>query len=184
MFATYGAFDAAFLPRHRLTLRGIPSRVRGGARWQTRRHHRLHGGTLVGGERASDFSTLTSCVDLSTGAIVVDDMETFTVWQDGSRFHAADFNFWGVEGELKRRGARVVRAGIACSRHRRITRGWHSRNGGRGRFIAMAWRLSILDLASGVGARRAQERRRPGRMARRPAGALYSTCCRVRNRGQ
>jgi hypothetical protein len=170
MFASYGAtlFDAEFVSRHQLPLGGVPSRVRVAP---DGRHAAIT--VFVAGHSyaASNFSTRTTLVDLRTGEVAVDDMEAFTIWRDGARFRAADFNFWGVtfardgnrfyatlgtggqtylvEGNLERREATVVRAGIECPAlspdNTRIA--FKKRIGGL--LTAVTWRLSVLDLASG-----------------------------------
>jgi hypothetical protein len=170
MLATYGAtvFDANFHPRYHLPLAGVPSRVRVAP---DGRHAAIT--VFVSGHSyaASSFSTRTAFVDLHTGQVAVDDMEGFTVWRDGARFHAMDFNFWGVtfardsnrfyatlatggqtylvEGDLGRREARVVRTGVECPAlspdNTRVA--FKKRTGGV--FSPVAWRLAVLDLASG-----------------------------------
>jgi hypothetical protein len=170
MFASYGAilFDAGFVAGHQLPLGGVPSRVRVAP---DGRHAAIT--VFVAGHSyaASNFSTRTTVVDLRTGGVVVDDMEAFTIWSDGARFHAADFNFWGVtfardgnrlyatlgtggqtylvEGNLERREATVMWAGIECPSlspdNTRIA--FKKRTGGL--LTAVTWRLSVLDLASG-----------------------------------
>ena len=47
------------------------------------------------GYAGSSFSTKTTILDMASGD-VLGDLEQFTTWRDGSRFAAADFNFWGV----------------------------------------------------------------------------------------
>ena len=170
MFASYGAvvFDGDFQPRHQLRLTGIPSRVRVAP---DGRHAAIT--VFVSGHSyaASNFSTRTSFVDLRTGDLTVEDMESFTVWRDGDRFKAGDFNFWGVtferdanrfyatlgtgggtyliEGDLALREARVLRAGVECPSlspdNTRVV--FKKRTGGI--LTAVAWRLSVLDLATG-----------------------------------
>jgi hypothetical protein len=170
MFATYGAviFDAAFQLRHQLRLVGPPSRVRVSP---DGRHAAVT--VFVSGHSyaASNFSTRTSFIDLRTGDLAVEDMESFAVWRDGERFHAVDLNFWGVtfardgnrfyatlgtggqtylvDGDLARRQARVLRAGVECPAlspdNTRVA--FKKRTGG---FVtAVAWRLSVLELATG-----------------------------------
>jgi hypothetical protein len=169
VFVTYGAvvFDADFQPRHRLRLSGVPSRVRVAP---DGRHGAIT--VFVSGHSyaATNFSTLTTFVDLNTGEIVVDDMEKFTVWQGSQQFRAPDFNFWGVtfardgnrfyatlgtggrtylvEGDLAARRARVVRAGVECPAlspdNTRIA--FKKRTGGV--MSPVSWRLSVLDLST------------------------------------
>jgi hypothetical protein len=170
MFASYGAtvFDGDFQPLHQLRLSGVPSRVRVAPDGR-----RAAITVFVSGHSyaASDFSTRTSFVDLRTGELVLDNMETFTVRRDGDVIKAADFNFWGVtfardgnrfyatlgtrgqtyliEGNLERREARVVHAGIECPAlspdNTRVA--FKKRTGGV--ITAVTWRLSVLDLATG-----------------------------------
>ena len=134
-FTTYTAvlFDAAFSPRHRVPLNGIPSRTRVSP---DGRHAAIT--VFVSGHSYADslFSTETSIVDTGTGALVVANMEELPVFRDGQRFHSLDFNFWGVtfaadgdrffatlgtggtmylvEGNLAERAIRVVKDGIEC----------------------------------------------------------------------
>jgi len=134
-FTTYTAvlFDAAFQPRHRIPLNGIPSRTRVSP---DGRHAAIT--VFVSGHSYADslFSTETSIVDTETGALVVANMEELPVVRDGQPFHSLDFNFWGVtfaadgdrffatlgtggvmylvEGSLAERAIRVVADGIEC----------------------------------------------------------------------
>ena len=134
-FTTYAAllFDAAFQPRHRIPLNGIPSRTRVSP---DGRHAAIT--VFVSGHSYADslFSTETSIVDTGTGALVVANMEELPVVRDGQPFHSLDFNFWGVtfaadgnrffatlgtggvmylvEGSLADRTIRVVTEGIEC----------------------------------------------------------------------
>lgn len=170
MFASYGAlvFGRDFQPRHQLRLGGVPSRVRVAP---DGRHAAIT--VFVSGHSyaSTNFSTRTSFIDLRTGEVVVEDMESFTVRRDGDRFKAVDFNFWGVtfardgnrfyatlatggrtyliEGDLALREARVVRAGVECPAlspdNTRLA--FKKRTGGI--LSAVAWRLSVLDLATG-----------------------------------
>lgn len=134
-FTTYTAvlFDAAFHPRHRIPLNGIPSRTRVSP---DGRHAAIT--VFVSGHSYADslFSTETSIVDTDTGTLVVANMEELPVTRDGEPFHSLDFNFWGVtfaadgdrffatlgtggvmhlvEGSLEDRAIRVVTEGIEC----------------------------------------------------------------------
>src|SRR6185503_3685589 len=47
------------------------------------------------GYAGSSFSTKTSLVDMMSGD-QLGDLEQFATWRNGTRFQAADFNFWGV----------------------------------------------------------------------------------------
>jgi hypothetical protein len=170
MFTSYGAivFDTEFQPLYRLRLAGLPSRTRVAP---DGRHGAIT--VFVSGHSyaANDFSTRTMFIDLRSGDVMVDDLEKFTVWRDGERFVAPDFNFWGVtfakdgnrfyatlgtgghtylvQGDLTRREARIVRSGIECPAlspdNTRIA--FKKRSGG---FVsAVSWRLSVLELATG-----------------------------------
>ena len=134
-FTTYTAvlFDAAFGPRHRIPLNGIPSRTRVSP---DGRHAAIT--VFVSGHSYADslFSTETSIVDTDTGALVVANMEELPVVRDGQPFRSLDFNFWGVTfaadgdrffatlgtggvmylvvGSLTDRTLRVVTDGIEC----------------------------------------------------------------------
>jgi hypothetical protein len=125
-------FDERFTVLHRLALTGLPSRTR----------------VSVDGRRAGitvfetghsyaegTFSTRTTIVDTIAGR-ALGDLEQFRIWRDGKRFHAVDFNFWGVtfardgnrffatlasggikyliEGDVDARQAHVVRPGVEC----------------------------------------------------------------------
>jgi hypothetical protein len=96
MFTSYKAvlFDAAMRPRHSIKLDGSPSRARVSA------DGRLGAVTVfvtgqAHGYSGSSFSTKTSLIDMASGDELTD-LEKFTTWKDGVKFHAADFNFWGV----------------------------------------------------------------------------------------
>ena len=170
MFATYGAvvFDRSFQSLHQLRLNGSPSRVRVAPDGQ----HAAVTVFISGHSYATtDFSTQTTFIDLRTGDVVIQDMESFTVWRNEDRFKSSDFNFWGVtftrdsnrfyatlgtggrtylvEGDLARREARVVREGVECPAlspdNRHVA--FKKRTGGL--LTAVTWRLSVLDLASG-----------------------------------
>ena len=134
-FTTYTAvlFDAAFRPRHRIALNGIPSRTRVSP---DGRHAAIT--VFVSGHSYADslFSTETGIVDTGTGALLVANLEELPVIRDGKPFYSLDFNFWGVtfsadgerffatlgtggvmylvEGSLADRTIRVVTAGIEC----------------------------------------------------------------------
>jgi len=96
LFTSYKAvlFDAAMQPRHSIKLDGTPSRARVSV------DGRLGAVTvfLTGqahGYSSASFSTKTSLIDMASGEELTD-LEKFTTWKDGAKFHAADFNFWGV----------------------------------------------------------------------------------------
>jgi hypothetical protein len=169
VFTTYRAivFDKEFRARHSLRLSGVPSRVR------VSPDGRVAAITVfVSGHSyaAASFSTLTSIVDLTTGDMLSDDLEKFTVWRDGKRFREVDFNLWGVtfardsrrfyatlrtggqtyliEGEVASRQARVLRENVECPSispdNTRLA--FKKREGGGLRPVT--WRLSVLDLAT------------------------------------
>jgi hypothetical protein len=158
-------FDEYFMRLHRIPLTGVPSRTR----------------VSVDGRRAgitvfetghsyaeAGFSTRTILVDTESGR-VLRDLEQFTIWRDGKRFHAVDFNFWGVtfaqdgnrfyatlasggvnyliEGNVDTGEARVVRPGVECpslspDNTRIAYKHMVNRPG--------VWQLRVLDLQSGA----------------------------------
>ena len=178
--------DANLNPTHHLTLPGYPSRTR------VSPDGRLAAATtFVSGDSYASlgFSTRTSIIDLTAGTVLFD-LEKLAVTQDGRAFHEADFNFWGVtfepdsrhfyatlgsggktyliHGDVRSRTATVVTTGVECPSL-----------SPDGRLIAfkkrvsddpVAWRLWILDVATGAGTRdrRDAPRRRPGQLGRRP----------------
>lgn len=85
-------FDEELEVRREISLRGIPNRARlspDGRFGATT--------TFVSGHSYADgsFSTETTLIDLAA-ATSLGTLEEFSVWRDGSRIQAADFNFWGV----------------------------------------------------------------------------------------
>ena len=125
-------FDERFSRLHRIVLTGIPSRTRvspDGRRAAITVFEQGHSYAEAG------FSTRTTILDTATGSII-GDLEQFTIWRDGKRFKAVDFNLWGVtfkrdgngffatlasggtkyliEGDVDTREARVVRTGVEC----------------------------------------------------------------------
>jgi hypothetical protein len=163
-------FDREFNVLHTLPLVGIPSRAR-----LSPDGRRASFTVFVSGHSyaGSNFSTRTSIVDARSGEILVDDLERFTVLKDGSRIEAQDFNFWGVtfardgntfyatlatggqfyliEGEVTSGRARVVHESVECpSLSPDGTRVAFKRRSGVGdRLARFAWRLHVLDLATG-----------------------------------
>lgn len=165
-FTIYTAvlFDAAFRPRHRIALNGIPSRTRVSP---DGRHAAIT--VFVSGHSYADslFSTETGIVDTDTGALLVANLEELPVIRDGKPFYSLDFNFWGVtfaadgerffatlgtggvmylvEGSLSDRTIRVVTAGIECPAlspdETRIAFKKRMPGGGRPH-----WRPHVLDL--------------------------------------
>ncbi|MGH9254737.1 MAG: hypothetical protein ACRD3C_09215, partial [Vicinamibacterales bacterium] len=125
-------FDERFTRLHRVALTGIPSRTRvspDGRRAAITVFEQGHSYAEDG------FSTRTTILDTMTGRIL-GDLEQFTIWREGERFQAVDFNFWGVtfrvdgnrffatlasagtkyliEGDVDAREGRVVRTGVEC----------------------------------------------------------------------
>jgi hypothetical protein len=162
-------FDRRLRAGAALPLAGAPSRV------QVSPDGRLAGTTVfVTGHsyNVAGFSTRTSILDLEAGAWQVEDLETFTVRRDGRTIEAPDFNFWGVtfardgrtfyatlgtggetllvKGDLAARAFEVVADEVECPSlspdGRRVA--YKHRTGGL--TSAVAWRLWVLDLASGA----------------------------------
>jgi len=125
-------FDGGFQRLHRVALTGIPSRTRvspDGRRVAITVFEHGHSYAEAG------FSTRTTILDTATGRII-GDLEQFTMWREGKRFKAVDFNFWGVtfksdgngffatlasggtkyliEGDIDAKEGRVVRTGVEC----------------------------------------------------------------------
>ena len=149
---------------HRIRLTGVPSRTRvspDGSRVAITVFEQGHSYAQHG------FSTRTTILNTATGH-VVGDLEQFAVTRNGARFHAADFNFWGVtfkadssgffatlasagtryliEGDVIARTARVIRTGVECPSlspdNTRIV--YKSERDQRGN-----WQLRVYDLRSG-----------------------------------
>jgi hypothetical protein len=85
-------FDEQFQVRREISLKGIPSRARlspDGRYGATT--------TFVSGHSYADgtFSTETTLIDIATAASL-GTLEELSVWREGARIHAPDFNFWGV----------------------------------------------------------------------------------------
>ena len=159
-------FDASYSVLYSLRVSGIPSRVRvsSDGRWGATT-------SFVEGHSYADesFSTETLIIDLERGKIV-DTLESFAVFRNGERFRNIDFNFWGVtfardsnrfyatlgtgdhlylvEGDIRAKEMRVVHDGIECPSL--------SPDNTRVAFKkrvptvpgAVAWRVSVLDLAT------------------------------------
>jgi hypothetical protein len=167
VFTTYRAliFNDTFEVLHNVGLGGIPSRTR------VSPDGRIAAVTVfVSGHSyaAGSFSTQTTLVDTTTGAVFAD-LELFSVTRDGAPFKAVDFNFWGVtfaadsdtfyatlgtggrvllvRGSASARTATVLRDGIECpSLSPDGTRLAFKRRGTQdGRFV---WRLATLDLTT------------------------------------
>jgi hypothetical protein len=167
-------FDEHFTRLHRLSLTGLPSRTRVSS------NGRRAGITVFesGHSYAQDgFSTRTTIVDTVAGRSL-GDLEQFTMWRDGKRFQAADFNFWGVtfagdgnrffatlasggikyliEGNVDAREGRVVRTGVECpSLSPDNTRIAYKHQVGS----AGLWQLRIYDIRTGADAPLTQEMR-------------------------
>ena len=161
-------FDRDLRVTHRLALAGLPSRVRVAPDGAVAAYTIF----VQGDSYAADsFSTRTDLVDLVRGRTLVD-LERFSVYRNGRRFQAVDFNFWGVTftadsqhfyatlgtgshhylifGDIARRRADVVTDGVECPAL--------SPDGTRVAFKVrnpadsagqVTWRLWVLDLASG-----------------------------------
>jgi hypothetical protein len=163
------AFDAHFVLGHGWPLAGAPSRAR------VSPDGRLAAFTVfVTGHAYTSlgFTTRSTIVDLRSGEVVVDDLEKLAVQRDGRPFKAADFNFWGVsfapdgrrfyatlasggktllvEGDIAARRMRVVHEDVECPSlspdGRRVA---FKRREPTDRLGHIAWRLHVLDLASG-----------------------------------
>jgi hypothetical protein len=117
------------------------------------------------------FSTRTSIVDVTTGEMLIEDLEQFRVLHDGRSVKAADFNFWGVtfarkggrfyatlgtagkrylvEGDVAERTMRVVHDNAECPSlspdNRRIA---FKRRRGDGDQGQSGWKVQVLDLTS------------------------------------
>lgn len=127
-------FDSSLEVLEQLPLAGLPSRARvssDGSKGVTT--------VFVDGhayEKPGGFSTVTTIVDMHSGALL-GNLEEFSVSKDGKPFDAADFNFWGVtfsransdrfyatlhtgqhyylvEGSVWGRRLRVLRDGVEC----------------------------------------------------------------------
>jgi hypothetical protein len=117
---------------------------------------------------AANFSTLVTFIDLRSGAVLVENMENFTVLREGKPVQAADFNVWGVtfaddskqfyatlgtggqtylvKGDVHARTVQVLREGVECP----SLSPDNSKIVFKKRSIAMwgraVWRLAVLDL--------------------------------------
>jgi hypothetical protein len=129
-------FDRQFRPFATIPLDGSPSRTRMSA------DGRLGSATVFlsgPGQQhsyaATTFSTKTILIDMRDGRVIAD-LEQFTALRDGKRFHAADFNYWGVtfapdpntfyatlrtagtallvRGDIAKRQFTVLRDGVEC----------------------------------------------------------------------
>jgi hypothetical protein len=135
VFTTYTAvvFDGHFAELRRFSLAGTPSRTR------VSPDGRYASVTVFVTGHAYDqagFSTRTTLLDASTGTVIAEDLEQFSVERNGASWRAPDFNFWGVtfsresdvffatlgtggheylvKGSIAGRRVTVLRAGVEC----------------------------------------------------------------------
>ncbi len=171
VFTTYEAeiFDANFDVLHRISLPGLPSRVRisPNGRWAAMT-------TFVRGDSyaGTNFSTRTQFVDTATGRFEVTNLEQFRVTQNGSPVSALSRNYWGVtwaadsnhfyatlavnytdihliEGDLATRTAHTMEPDVECpSLSPDQTRIAYKKRVGGG-LSAVRWRLHVLNLETG-----------------------------------
>jgi hypothetical protein len=158
-------FDSDFKPVNEISLTGLPSRARVSAdgRYGSMTVF-VTGDSYL--ESPTAFSTRTTILDMRDGSQIAQ-LEQFDVTKDGQPFDAVDFNFWGVtfardpnrfyatlgagdehylvEGDVRERSMRVLRAGVECPSlspdGRQIA--YKSRIGDSNR-----WHLRVLDVAS------------------------------------
>jgi hypothetical protein len=167
VFNTYRALllDGRLNEGPSLKLEGLPSRTR------TSPNGRVGAVTVfvLGDGYATDFSTRTTLIDLSTGD-VVGQLEEFSTWQSGEQIRAVDFNFWGVtferngngfyaalrtagktflvRGDLRLRKLTVLRENVECpSLSPDNTRLAYKKRVGPS---PDSWRLHVLDLETGA----------------------------------
>ncbi|WP_254898142.1 hypothetical protein [Kitasatospora sp. NA04385] len=157
-------YDRAFTRLQSIVVPGIPNRARVSASG-----HLLSWTAFAVGDSyaVSGFSTRTSVLDLRTGYLIKS-IEGIPLTVDGTRYHAADVNYWGVsfaaddnrfyatvstggrthlvEGDLAAWSARTLRENVECPSL--------SPDGTRLAFKkkvsddpAAPWRLYVLDLA-------------------------------------
>jgi high-affinity iron transporter len=158
-------FNAHFKVLHQVALTGLPSRARVSP---DGRYGSVT--TFVTGDSyaaAGTYSTRTDIIDMQTGTVLFD-LSQLAVTRDGKPFSSTDFNFWGVtfandgrhfyatlgtggqtyliEGDLTTRRATVIASNVECPSlspdNTRIA--FKQRLPGPG----VAWRLSVLDLAT------------------------------------
>ncbi|WTG93074.1 hypothetical protein OH807_38940 [Kitasatospora sp. NBC_01560] len=125
-------YDRRFTELQAVTVPGIPNRARVSASGQL-----LSWTAFAVGDSyaAGGFSTRTSVLDLRTGYLVKS-IESIPLTVDGTRYHAADLNYWGVtfaaddnrfyatvstggrthlvEGDLRAWSARTLRENVEC----------------------------------------------------------------------
>ncbi|MFL5803599.1 MAG: hypothetical protein ACJ8CR_17880 [Roseiflexaceae bacterium] len=158
-------FDANFQLRYTFPLNGLPSRARISP---DGRYAALTVFVTGHSYNEAGFSTQTTILDTASGAML-GDLEQFTVWRNGARFQAADFNFWGVtfahdsdhfyatlksgdrtyllEGNVSSHQAHILYENVECPSlspdNTRVAFKKAIVRDGRS-----MWQLSILDLAS------------------------------------
>ncbi|POM27007.1 hypothetical protein BTM25_14150 [Actinomadura rubteroloni] len=84
--------DARLRPQRHVKGTGVPSRTRVSPSGRMAAWTVFVSGDNYGG---MNFSTRTSILDTRTGHLIPS-LESFTVYKDGTRYQAADTNFWGV----------------------------------------------------------------------------------------
>lgn len=167
VLTTYKAFvfGPEVKPLHEFSLNGAPSRVRVAPNGEVAAITVFVSGHSYA---ALGFSTQVLFVDLWSGKVLAENMESFTVWHNGKRFQAADFNFWGVtfahdsnefyvtlgtggqiylvKGDFHARAVQVLREGIECPSlspdNSKVA--FKKRSGGM--LEPVTWRLAVLDL--------------------------------------
>lgn len=167
VFTTYKAivFNSDLQRLHEFPLNGFPSRVRVAPDGRVAAITVFVSGHSYG---AASFSTLVTFIDLYSGAVVVENMESFTVLREGQPVQAADFNFWGVtftresnafyatlgtggqnylvKGDVLARTVQVLHEGVECPSlspdNSRIA--FKKRIEAKGERVT--WRLAVLDL--------------------------------------
>jgi hypothetical protein len=160
-------FGPDFKTTKELPLAGLPSRARvspDGSLGSATVF--VNGDSYAGGA----FSTRTTLFDMNSGTSL-GDLETFAVFKGAKRIQAVDFNFWGVtfsrtpgrfyatlgtgghtylvQGDLSSRTLTVLRDGVECpSLSPDGTRIAFKSRVSQGGTDGVAWRLSVLDLAT------------------------------------
>ena len=186
-------FDDSFKVFAELPLPGVPSRT------QVSPDGKLAATTVfVSGHSYTDagFSTQTGIVDLTRGAWLIENLESFTVHRRKAIVRSIDFNFWGVtfmhdgrtfvatlgtkaerllvRGNVDSRQVEVIEENVECPSlspdNRRVA--FKQRAGGAG--ASVAWEIWVLDLESreAAPACRDAQRGRPTAMAGRHSGLV------------
>jgi hypothetical protein len=159
---TASSFDADFRVEHTWEGAGLPSRTRVSP---DGRYGAIT--VFVAGDSYAEgsFSTRTTLLDLTTGGALAE-LEQFSVWRDGRRVEASNFNFWGVtyardsnrfyatlatgtttylvEGDVQRRQVRIVYEGVECP----SLSPDGTRLAFKKRLGPFEWRFHILDLTT------------------------------------